>query len=509
MGLSYDLISQFVKATKDDTKAKKSEATVNGTVAKIIDGKAYVRIDGSDHLLPETPVSTTSDVSVNDRVIVSIKDHTATVVGNVSEPSGKASEVKKNSSKISDFDTVVAHDVTADEIVAINGFIDNLYAEIGKFDNVSAVLAMIETLKAEHIEAKIIEGKRITADEIAAILLEVETIRSTFIKAVDITTENIDAVNAEFDNLKVYAADFTHLSAVRASIEELDANKISAEEVDAKYATIDFANIDKAAIKQFYALSGIVKNLDLDGATVSGELVGVTIKGDLIEGGTVVADKLVMKGDDGLYYKLNTNGTTVETEQTEYNSLDGSIITAKSIVATKINVSDLVAFGATIGGFKIDDHAIRSNNKPDVVDGEGIYMDDSGQFSLGNSNNYLRYFYDTTDKVYKLAISAASIFLGTSGKNIEDAFDDVNNSLDNIEVGARNLIRNSTTMIYKDYGFYDEEIDNTLYAIYTEETDDVELVSNIMETSYDEGLDDVRLTNIESDADPDGNVTLS
>lgn len=31
----------------------------------------------------------------------------------------------------------------------------------------------------------------------------------------------------------------------------------------------------------------------------------VTIKGDLIEGNTIVADKLVMKGDDGLFYKLN------------------------------------------------------------------------------------------------------------------------------------------------------------------------------------------------------------
>ena len=62
---------------------------------------------------------------------------------------------------------------------------------------------------------------------------------------------------------------------------------------------------------------------------------------------------MVVKGSDGLYYKLNTDGSTVESEQTEYNSLNGSVITAKSITATKISVDDLVAFGATIGGFNI------------------------------------------------------------------------------------------------------------------------------------------------------------
>ena len=80
-------------------------------------------------------------------------------------------------------------------------------------------------------------------------------------------------------------------------------------------------------------------------------MVGVTIKGDLIEGNTIKADKLVVKGSDGLYYKLNVSAETVETEQTDQNSLNGSIITAKSITATKISVEDLVAFDATIGGF--------------------------------------------------------------------------------------------------------------------------------------------------------------
>lgn len=86
--------------------------------------------------------------------------------------------------------------------------------------------------------------------------------------------------------------------------------------------------------------TGSIKDVKIGDATIAGELVGVTIKGDLIEGNTVKADKLVIKGSDGLYYKLNTDGKTVEEEQTDYNSLNGQVIRAKSVTAEKIDVKD-------------------------------------------------------------------------------------------------------------------------------------------------------------------------
>ena len=88
----------------------------------------------------------------------------------------------------------------------------------------------------------------------------------------------------------------------------------------------------------------MIKNVVVGDQTITGELVGVTIKGDLIEGNTIKADKLVIKGEDGLYYKLNTNGSGVTSEQTDYNSLNGTVIQAKSITADKVAVTDLVSF---------------------------------------------------------------------------------------------------------------------------------------------------------------------
>ena len=88
MVLSEELVANFVKST-NDKKTTSSEATVYGTVRIEVD-KKYVQIDGSSI---KTPVNTTSDITDGDRVIVLIKNHEATIIGNVSSPSAKNSSV--------------------------------------------------------------------------------------------------------------------------------------------------------------------------------------------------------------------------------------------------------------------------------------------------------------------------------------------------------------------------------------------------------------------------------
>lgn len=185
------------------------------------------------------------------------------------------------------------------------------------------------------------------------------------------------------------------IEAAEGEIDTLKTTKLDVETADARYANIDFSNIGKAAMEYFYANSGLIQNVVVGDSTITGQLVGVTINGDRIEGNTIIADKLIIKGDDGLYYKLNTDGVTVEKDQTEYNSLNGSVILAKSITATKISVDDLVAFDATIGGFHITRNSIYSGVK-DSIDNttSGLYMDNDGQIFIGDSNNYIRYYKD-------------------------------------------------------------------------------------------------------------------
>ena len=219
-------------------------------------------------------------------------------------------------------------------------------------------------------------------------------------------------------------ANFDYVHASKAELEDAIIKKLSADQADIKYAKIDFTNIDKAAMAYFYAQSGLIKDVTIGDAKITGELVGVTIKGDLIEGETIKAEKLVIRGQDGLYYKLNTNGMETTAEQTDYNSLSGRVLQAKSVTAEKISVNDLVAFGATIGGFKIGNHSLYSQGKDSVGSSvSGVYFDDSGQIAIGDGQNYIKY-YRAADGTYKLAINVDELMIG-SGANIGEELDNI------------------------------------------------------------------------------------
>lgn len=234
------------------------------------------------------------------------------------------------------------------------------------------------------------------------------------------------------------------LEAVKASIKKLATEKLSATDAELKYANIDFSNIGKAAIEYFYATSGLIKDVVVENGTITGHLVGVTFSGDLIEGNAIVAEKLVIKGSDGLYYKLNTDGITTEAEQTDYNSLNGSVIMAKSITAEKINVSDLIAFDATIGGFNITENALYSGVKNSVDNTtRGAYLDSTGQIAFGDGNNYVKYYRDSDDN-YKLVISAESFIFSSSGKNVETTMKETNTAI-------MRQINESTNDLYEKY----------------------------------------------------------
>lgn len=418
MALSSDLISQFVQITQEKKESK--ETTVYGTIVEY-DGGKYVRLDGSDLL---TPISTTADALNGERVTVMIKDHTALVTGNISSPSARTDTVKEMGTKISEFEIVIADKVSTERLEAEIARIDTLVAEnVTIKERLDANEANINTLTANNAT---ITGKFTAAEA------EIETLKTTKLDATVAeityaTIKSLEATDAKINNLEAAYGSFRDLTtdkltAVDASIANLEATKLSATDADLKYANIDFANINMAAVKKLFTDSGIIKDLVVSDGKITGELVGVTIKGDLIEANTLKADKLVIKGSDGLYYKLNVDSlgeTTASSDEKYQNGLDGSVIIAKSIVAEKIAVDDLVAFDATIGGFNITETSIYSGVKASADNTtRGIYLDRDGQLAVGDANNYLKYYKDA-DGNYKLEVSAQSIKFSTSNKTLE------------------------------------------------------------------------------------------
>ena len=521
MELSYELISQFAKQIANKDKETNKESTVYGTIRVDANGNKYVMLDGSDQLTPltddERPSvdATTTNATDGDRVSVLIKNHTATVTGNISSPSARTDDVEKIADDVSDiqeFDIMIGQQVQADkayfkkllgdevtlgkleaseasilELLASSAEIDKLLADKIKVtdliatkidaDLVVADKAIIDSLKASDADIMSLVAEKAVIDKLIADKVTLRTLMAEEVAAKYATIGELNAVSAEIDNLdaKYITADqvsaeyatIENLNVASGKIENLETEMFDAETGNIKFANIDFSNIGEAAITKLYAGSGLIKDLVVGDGKITGELVGVTIKGDLIEGNTIKADKLVVKGSDGLYYKLNVGaGATTSEEVTEeelQNGLHGSAIIAKTITAEQISVKDLVAFDATIGGFTIMESALYSGAKTSVGNTtRGTYLDKDGQVAFGDGTNYLKY-YRNADGTYTLDISAASIKFGSSGKSIESALQDTNaaieqnskqialratktevaDSINNIEIGGKNMLLDS------------------------------------------------------------------
>ena len=205
MGLSNDLISQFVKAT-NDTKKVRTEKTVYG---KIVDdnGALKVRLDGADEKVL-TPIITTSNVKVGDRVIVLIKNHSATVIGNTSSPSTTVSDVEGINNKITEFETAIGGKVDTGDLNAQSARIDSLNSQVVIIQkDLFAVQGNIETLQADTSKVK---------EKLAANSADIETLKTTKLDiSVAATTyatiANLEAANTTISNVQSDYSNFKTL----------------------------------------------------------------------------------------------------------------------------------------------------------------------------------------------------------------------------------------------------------------------------------------------------------
>ena len=205
-------------------------------------------------------------------------------------------------------------------------------------------------------------------DSVQPAMTYVKELLASSIKASDITTDHLDVRGL--------------ISADEAQIQNLKA----------KFAQIDFANITDVNATNLVAKSAYITQLEVAEGTFTEKLSSVAIDAGSITTGTILAKNILLEGDDGIIYKLNAKNytdaqllaMTAEELNALKNKIDGESIIANSITADKIKVTDLNAFGATIGGLEIFDGGLRTSGNS--LGGNGVYLDKNGNFSVGNAN---------------------------------------------------------------------------------------------------------------------------
>lgn len=535
MALSKDVMSQFAKAMVPKQESK--EATLNATYKKI-DGKEYVQLDGSDILTPVTSsvVAETNDrvkVIIKDHAVTVIGNITSpsarnkdlnTLKDTVDENGNtikrmdtviqqQQSSINQIDTKINQHDVLInQHDIVinqhGDTISSINNTLilqgnaieannNSIIAQGNQIESINntvkeqgnSIVSINNTIVQQGNDIKLnsnnIEAQGNTIKQQGNKITQNENTIKEQGDSINSINNNITLMNNQIEanktKLTAHDSDITIINSAfvikdgvltglsKAVLDDLETNTLKTG-----YAKIDFSNIGIAAIEKLFTDSGIINNLIVDEGHITGELIGVTIKGDLIEGNTIVADKLVIRGSDGLYYKLNANGETIESEQTIENSLNGSIITAKSITASKIQVTDLVAFGATIGGFDISNNSINTHLKDDVNSiNNGLYLGADGQMALGDALNHIKYYKDENGK-YIFDVRLDKLYLGSSTETADKQLESlVEISADNLTStfkmsGGSNLLRNSV-------GYSDTDFWLSSGTITTKQDDDMSL----------------------------------
>ena len=258
-------------------------------------------------------------------------------------------------------------------------------------------------------------------------------------KAKDDIELSVEMLNL-LSNSSVFQGKFDSLN-----LKNISANEATIVKLTADYVKSDFASFTDAQIKNLYANTGLITDLVVKDGKITGSLCAVDIDASNIKTGTLMTDRLLIKGKDSLYYKLNVTalGEAVvenlskEEQEKLKNGIHGDNIIAESITANKISVSDLTAFGATIASFKIEDilgsdgkivggsfHNLLKTNVNSYVD--GVYMDSDGQFSVGNDKEHIKFYKSPSG--FSLDIKSSSIN------------STITNQINSLSIGGRNII---------------------------------------------------------------------
>ena len=371
MSISNDLVKQFVQITKDNSPVK-TESTVYGTAVEY-EGQMYVQIDGSDLI---TPVETTTELKSGERVTVMIKDHNATVTGNLTNPAaGKntVANIQGNlddiGTQITEFEVVIADKVSTKDFEANNAAINNLLVGKADINELNAVSASVRNLEAENANIQtLIAGKA--------------------------NIEDLTAANAKIDNLTASKADITELNAATADINDLNANlgKISTliggdaniDNVQSIILTADNTTIDNALIKN--AMIDTISADKITSGTVNTNKVNIVSE----DGGIVIAGSTqqfkdetgtvrVQIGKDAqgnfTFCLFSQNGTGVLLDETGIKA---------GAVPDGLIVNDMVADNANISGTKLDISSVitQINGNSTSINSSVIKFDDTGQSLL-------------------------------------------------------------------------------------------------------------------------------
>ena len=454
MSLSKDLISQFVKATKDATTVKK-ESTVYGTVVKYNE-KTYVKIDGSDLL---TPAETLSSVEEGERVSIMIKDHTATITGNYTAPSASSIKVDGMDADLK------ANTANIKNLIAKNAEIENLVASKATIEDLRAANAEIDTLKSNYAEIETLVADKASIGDLEAVNADIKSL-----KADKADIAHLEANYATIGSLNAVYADITRLKADKANIKDLEANYATIISLNATNANVTNLTSQVADINtlvngnltsdNIQSLNLTAANTTIENAMIKNAMID-SVSANKVNTGALNTNNVSIQSSDGsmllqgsLQQFKDKNGKVriqigkdatgnftfvLYDENGTGQLINQNGIQSSNAIADGLIVDSKVAEGANIAGSKLDISSVITeinNDNSTTIKGTKIYLDDKEQ-TLSVAFNSL------STKVENLQIASGDVGelvekVSTNTTNIEIAQGQISSLITNTTITKEN-----------------------------------------------------------------------
>lgn len=340
MSIDRSILSEFIKATNDNKETKQTQ--IYGTVVTKGNTKC-VKIDGSEII---TPVRSITDIKDEERVMVSIKDHMATVTGNMTNPSVGNDRVESAEGKIDRFDHLFAGNITAENIAAGSITTDKLLAGSITTDKLMAECITSDKISANSIESKHIKSDTIESNHIKTNVIEAEHIKAGVINAEHIASGTITADKIQSGSITAGSGIIADGAIGNAQISKIDAAKIEAGTIDTSKVTIQGSNghlrLKGNRMQVFDGVGTQAKErVSVGDVNGDGTIYGLRVRG--ADGQTILLD------ENGVKSEGITDGSITNDKISEDANIDGAKLNINSVVS-KINEDGT----ETIQGTKIE-----------------------------------------------------------------------------------------------------------------------------------------------------------
>ena len=323
---------------------------------------------------------------------------------------------------------VYVHGVLVGDVVGItaeiNDVIDDSMTIQGIQNNISVIQGDVSQAQTDISTV---------ADSIAAVAVRVGNVETTYLRATDAamtyaTITNLNATNAAVESIQGDYASFKSVTADELAAHSAVINNLETTYLKTTLANIDTANVNTAKVNDLYAATGLIKHVTISEGHVTDFLDAVQVDAASITAGTLIADRILLRGStSGVLYALNNSG---ELESEQVDTLDGYVLTDRTINADKIVAHSITANELTVenitgvnGWVNLAQGTFNYGNKL-IWDGSALTVD--GTISAGAGSN-IGPWTVTETSIYKTNATwgnstAGAAYFGDNGISITDKF---------------------------------------------------------------------------------------